>query len=178
MNLYNDLPANPGENQEEINVVVDIPKGSSNKYEYSEEGGYFALDRVLFQQTFYNFDYGFIPQTHAGDGDAVDVVLLTTYPTFPGCVVKARVIGSLVTSDQDGQDDKVIAVPVSKIDPRFDEIKSVSDLSSHLQKELKTFFKEYKKLEVEKYDKIVIGEFLSKDETIKNIQEAKKNYKK
>lgn len=176
MNLYKNLPANPGNNPEEINVVVDIPKGSSNKYEYSEDGGYFALDRVLHHQMFYPFDYGFVPQTHAGDGDAVDVVLLVTYPTFPGCVIKARIIGGIKTSDEAGEDNKIIAVPVSKLDPRFNETNSVDDLPKHVQKELLLHFKEIKKLEEQKYDKVKIGGFLTKKEAITEVETAKKNY--
>jgi inorganic pyrophosphatase len=82
MNLYKDIPAYSNADANEFHVVIEIPRGSSNKIEYDEEKGYFALDRVLYQSTFYPFDYGFIPQTHAGDGDAIDVCLLTTYPLF------------------------------------------------------------------------------------------------
>ncbi|MDP3793422.1 MAG: inorganic diphosphatase, partial [Candidatus Uhrbacteria bacterium] len=90
INLYHEIPTGDAET---FHVVVDIPKGCSNKFEYDEEGGYFLLDRVLHSQMFYPFDYGFIPQTHSDDGDAIDVCLLVTYPTFSGCVVKARTIG-------------------------------------------------------------------------------------
>lgn len=156
INLYHQVP--PG-TPEEFNVVVEVVKGTSNKIEYKEEEGYFSLDRALHQSTFYPFDYGFIPQTRAGDGDAIDVCLLLTHPTFPGCVVKARAIGMIRTSDQDGGDDKIIAVPVSKVDPRFDEMQSIEDLPAHVRAEFLIYFKEYKKLEVKKYDKININGF-------------------
>lgn len=172
INLYKDIPAFADEEEKTINVVIDIAKGTSNKYEYDEEKGYFALDRVLHQATYYPFDYGFVPQTHAGDGDAVDVALLVTHPTFPGCVVKARPIGVIFTADQDGEDEKVIAVPVSKLDPRFDEVQTIDDLPSHVREELLSFFKEYKKLEKAKYDKIVIKGFGTKEQTYEVIKKA------
>lgn len=174
INLYHEVSCGT---PEEFNVVIDLPKGSSNKVEYDEEGGYFKLDRVLHQSTFYPFDYGFIPQTHSGDGDALDVCLLVTYPTFSGCVVKARAIGVIGTSDQDGRDDKIIAVPVSKVDPRFDEIKTIEDLPAHVQEEFLIYFKEYKKLEKKKYDKIVIEGYRSAEEARAEIQKSMDAYK-
>lgn len=158
-------------------MVVDLPKFSSNKYEYDEEGGYFKLDRVLHSQMFYPFDYGFIPQTHSDDGDAIDVCLLVTYPTFAGCVVKCRPIGMIKTSDEKGGDNKILAVPVSKLDPRFDEVKSIADLPKHVQEELLLHFKEIKKLEKAKYDKVQIDGFGSVDEAKAEIQRAMEAYK-
>ena len=175
INLYHEVPAG---SPDEFNVVVDLPKGSVNKIEYDEEGGYFKLDRALHQPTFYPFDYGFIPQTHAGDGDATDVCLLLSFPTFPGCVVKSRPIGVIKTADQDGDDAKIIAVPVSKVDPRFDEIQSIDDLPKHFQEELLIFFKEYKKLEKKKYDKITIGGFGDVKEAQKEIKSSMESYAK
>lgn len=175
INLYHDLPAGQAT---EFNVVVDLPKGSSNKVEYDEDGGYFKLDRVLHHQMFYPFDYGFIPQTHSDDGDAIDVVLLVTYPTFPGCVVKARAIGMIKTADEKGGDNKIIAVPISKVDPRFEEIQSVDDLPKHVQEEFLLHFKEIKKLEKAKYDKVVITGFGSKEEAQAEITKAIETYTK
>lgn len=157
--------------------MIDVPKGSSNKVEYDEEGGYFKLDRVLHQPTFYPFDYGFIPQTHAGDGDATDVCLLLTHPTFTGCVVKARAIGMIKTADQDGDDAKIIAVPVSKVDPRFDELTSLEDLPAHVREEFLMYFKEYKKLEKKKYDQIQINGFGTAEEAKEEIQKSMEAYK-
>lgn len=149
-NLFKDLPA--GKNPpEEINVVVDIPKGSSNKYEYKEEEGYFELDRVLYSPFFFPFEYGFIPQTSSEDGDSLDVVLLTSFPTFSGCLISARPIGVLLMKDEKGVDNKIIAVPLEKVDPRFKEIQDIKDLPEHLKKEIEVFFADYKKLEKEKY---------------------------
>ena len=174
INLYHEVPCGT---PEAFNVVVEVTKGSSNKIEYDEDGGYFKLDRVLHQPTFYPFDYGFVPQTHSGDGDALDVCLLLTHNTFPGCVVKARAIGLLRTSDQDGPDDKIIAVPISKVDPRFEEVRTIEDLPAHVREEFLIYFKEYKKLEKAKYDKIVIEGFKSLEETTLVITNAMEAYK-
>lgn len=169
INLYHQIEAGDAD---VFRVIVDLPKGSSNKYEYDEEGGYFTLDRVLHHQMFYPFDYGFIPQTKSDDGDAIDVCLLVTYPTFPGCVVKARAIGMLKTSDEAGGDNKIIAVPTEKVDPRFAEVQSVDDLPKHFQEELLLHFKEIKKLEKAKYDKVSIDGFGTADEARTEIEKA------
>ena len=174
MNLYRDIKA--GENPpEEINVVIDIPKESSNKYEYNEEKGYFELDRVLYSPMFFPFDYGFIPQSLSEDGDSLDVVLLTTFPTFSGCVIKARPIGLLLMRDEAGIDNKILAVPTKKIDPRFKEIEDIKDLSEHLKNEIKAFFEDYKKLEKGKFVKL--EGFESKEKAKKIIKEAIEKYK-
>ncbi len=152
-NLYKELPS--GENSpEDINVVVEIPKGSPNKYEYNEEKGYFALDRTLYSTVRFPFDYGFIPQTLSEDGDPMDVVLITTNSSFPGCVVSARPIGVMLMEDEAGGDNKIIAAPAENLDPRFKEIKTISDIPSHLQKEFQEFFEIYKRLEPNKFVKI------------------------
>lgn len=177
MNLYKDLPSG-NDDLTTINVVIDIPRGSSNKYEYHEEEGYFTLDRVLHSQMFYPFDYGFIPQTIGDDDDGIDVILLTTYPTFPGCVVKARIIGYLDCHDEGGGDAKIVAVPVSKVDPRWDEYQSIDDIPKHTKKELLLHFKEIKLLEEAKYPKVVIEGFKSKEEAVEVIQKGKAAYDK
>ncbi|MBU2539749.1 inorganic diphosphatase [Patescibacteria group bacterium] len=150
VNLYKDLT--PGKNPpKQINVVVEISQGANNKYEYDEKGGYFKLDRTLFSPMYYPFEYGFIPQTVSEDGDSLDVVLITSRPTFHGCVVQARPVGVLKMKDEGGVDNKIIAVPIEKVDPRFKEIKEINDLGGHLKKEIELFFADYKKLETEKY---------------------------
>ena len=173
INLYHEIPAG---DVDAFHVVIDLPKFSSNKYEYDEEGGFFKLDRVLHSQMFYPFDYGFIPQTHSDDGDAIDVCLLVTYPTFPGCVVNARVIGMIKTADEKGGDNKIIAVPTSKVDPRFNELQSVDDLPAHVREELLLHFKEIKKLEKAKYDKVQINGFGTVEEAKAEIHKAMQAY--
>ncbi|MDP3955967.1 MAG: inorganic diphosphatase [bacterium] len=177
MNLYKDISSYADKEKGHLNVVIDIPRGQSNKYEYDEKEGYFKLDRVLYSQMFYPFDYGFVPQSHYEDGDAVDVCVLTTYPTFSGCVIKVRVIGAMDTSDESGHDLKVIAVPTEKIDPRFAEIQTIEDLPAHIREELLLHFKEIKKLEKAKYDHVRINGFIDKDETYAEIDRAIATFK-
>lgn len=173
MNLYKDIKS--GDNTpEKINVIVDIPKGSSNKYEYNEEKGFFALDRVIYSPIFFPFEYGFIPQTASEDGDSLDVVLLTTYPTFSGCVIEARPIGILLMEDEAGIDHKIIAVPQEKIDPRFKELQDIKDLPEHLKKEIQEFLETYKRLEPDKFVKITGWKGKGKAEEI--INSAIKRY--
>lgn len=176
-NLEKDLATYADQNERVLHVVVEVPKGSSNKIEYRPEW-YFELDRTLYHQMYYPFDYGFLPQTLEGDWDPIDVVLLTTHPVPMWCVVKSRVIGMIHTSDQDGEDMKLICVPTPKIDPRWGHIKSLEDLNEHFKEELLLHFKEYKKLEKGKYDKVTIGGFREIDEAYDLVNKAIENYKK
>ena len=172
MNLLHDVPIGK-KWPEVVNVVIENVKGSSNKIEYDKDDKVFKLDRVLYSAVFWPFDYGFIPQTWHEDEDPVDVVLLTTYPTFPGCVVEARPIGLLLMEDEKGLDDKVIAVPVK--DPRFSHINSVEDLPPHLKKEIKEFFETYKRLEPGKWVKV--KEWKGREVAIETIKKAAERYK-
>jgi len=156
MNLVNDLT--PYNKKGELQVVIDLPAGSFNKYEYDHDIGAIVLDRVLSVPMAYPFEYGFVPQTLAEDDDPVDVVVYTSYPTVPGCIMKVRAIGVLHTEDEAGIDPKIICVPSDKTDPRWKHIQKPEDLGEHRLAEIKIFFKEYKRLEPEKYDKIKIGE--------------------
>ncbi|UFJ42825.1 inorganic diphosphatase [Brevibacillus humidisoli] len=128
-----------------VDAFIEIPTGSQNKYEYDKEAGVFRLDRVLFSPMHYPTEYGYLDQTLALDGDPLDILVLTTFPTFPGCVIKSRVIGVLVMSDDKGQDEKLLGVPVD--DPRFDGVQSIDDVSPHVLKEISHFFERYKDLE-------------------------------
>lgn len=144
MNLWHDVSL--GENAPvEINVIVEIPKGSKNKYEIDKETGLIALDRALHTAQDYPFDYGFVPQTLWDDGDALDVVLLTTYPLFPGILVDARPVAIMHMTDSGESDDKVIAVPMN--DPRWDDVKDLKDINKHTIKEMEHFFTTYKKIQ-------------------------------
>jgi inorganic pyrophosphatase len=130
---------------EAIEVIIEIPRGSRNKYEYDHETGAIRLDRVLHSAVHYPADYGFVPNTLSKDGDPVDVLVLTLDPTFPGCHVPARPIGVLRMIDEKGEDEKILAVPVG--DPRFDDIHDLSDLHGHWLREIENFFATYKLLE-------------------------------
>ncbi|MDD5748017.1 MAG: inorganic diphosphatase [Actinomycetota bacterium] len=128
-----------------VNVIVEVPKGSRNKYEFDHESGRIKLDRVLFSAVHYPADYGYIPETSAEDGDEVDILVLIEEPTFPGCLIKARPIGLLEMEDEKGIDNKILAVPVD--DPRWNYAKDISDIPQHLLSEIENFFLTYKKLE-------------------------------
>jgi inorganic pyrophosphatase len=129
----------------EVSVVVEIPRGSRNKYEFHEATGRLHLDRTLHSSVHYPADYGFLPETLADDGDHLDVLMVVEEPTFPGCVVPARVIGLLDMLDNGVSDQKVLAVPIGE--PRFANVQELGDLSSHWLREIEAFFATYKLLE-------------------------------
>ena len=139
---YN-LPLGPNA-PDEVHVIVEIPKGSRNKYEYDRGNGVFKLDRVLSSSMVYAADYGFMPQTLAGDGDPADALVLMEEPTFTGCLLLARPIGMMKMEDA-GEDYKILAVPVR--DKRFEGARDLSDVSPHKLAELEHFFKTYKMLD-------------------------------
>lgn len=144
MNLLHEVTA--GNNVPEIiNVIIEIPKGSKNKYELDKETGLITLDRAMHSAQDYPFDYGFMPQSHWEDGDPLDVVVLTTYPLVPGVLVKVRPVGIMNMIDDGDSDAKIIGVPEK--DPRFDEVKDLSDVNKHTLKEIEHFFKTYKQIQ-------------------------------
>lgn len=142
MNLLHDI--DPG-TKEEMNVIVEINKGSHNKYEIDKKTGLIALDRVAHTGQDFPFDYGFVPQTLWDDGDALDVVLLTTYPLLPGILVRVRPVALMKMIDGGDSDDKVIAVPID--DPRWKEVNDAADINKHTLKEIEHFYSTYKKLQ-------------------------------
>ena len=144
MNLLHDIT--PGKKvPNEINVIVEINKGSKNKYELDKETGLIMLDRVMYTSQDYPFDYGFVPQTHWHDGDPLDVVLLTTHPLVPGLLLTARPVAVFDMIDDGESDAKILAVPVK--DPRFNDIKDLSDVNPHTIEEIKHFFETYKQIQ-------------------------------
>ena len=130
---------------EVVEVVVEIPAGSRNKYEFDEHAGVFRLDRVLSSAVYYNFDYGFAEGTRADDGDHSDVLLLIAEPTFTGCHVWTRPVGGLAMRDEHGDDFKVLSVAVG--DPLYAHVESLDDVSPHRLVEIEHFFETYKLLE-------------------------------
>jgi inorganic pyrophosphatase len=143
MNLWHDIPL--GENApEEINVIVEIPRGSNNKYEIDKTTGLIKLDRANYSAAAYPFDYGFAPQTLWEDNDPLDVVVLTTYPLNVGILVAVRPVAVMEMIDSGESDYKVIAVPVE--DKRWDDVKDLHDLNKHTLKEFQHFFETYKAL--------------------------------
>lgn len=135
---------------ERFNTIIEIPRGSTNKYELDKDTGIIKLDRVLFSPLFYPFDYGFIPQTLYPDGDPMDVLVLVSHPTFPGCLIEASPIGVLMMKDDKGPDEKILCVATK--DPRFGYRKSIGELNPHTTKEIMHFFQVYKELEEKEVD--------------------------
>lgn len=133
-----------------IDVFVEIPQGSRNKYEYDEEAGAIRLDRVLHTAMRYPGDYGFVPDTVAEDGDPLDVVVLISDPTFPGCLVRARMVGALLMEDDAEVDVKILAIATG--DPRMNHISTLDDVPGHLLAEVEHFFQAYKDLEGKQTD--------------------------
>lgn len=173
MNLWHDIPR--GKNPEELNTIIEIPRGSNNKYEIDKETGLIALDRANYSSAPYPFDYGFAPQTLWEDDDALDVLVLTTYPLSVGILVRVRPVALLKMTDAGESDDKVIGVPVD--DKRWDYAKDLEDLNRHNLKEYAHFFETYKALKG-KDAEVVIHGFKGRDEAIAAIEKSVDLYEK
>ena len=154
-----------------VEVVVEIPRGSRNKYEYDKKRGVFVLDRVLYSSVHYPTDYGYIPGTLGEDGDPLDALVIVNEPTFPGCHILTRPIGMLDMADEHGRDHKILAVPTR--DPRFQSITSLSSLDPHWLAEIDNFFRTYKTLEGK--DTEIIG-WVDVDAVARVIDEAVARY--
>ena len=162
MNFWRDIPSGD-KIPEVVNVIVEVTSGSRDKYEYNLEWEAFVLDRVLHSSVVFPVEYGFVPQTWFDDNDPLDVMVLSYEPMEVGCVVKVRTIGLLIMEDEEGEDPKVLSVPVR--DPRFDGIHDVGDVHPHTLREIQEFFETYKRLEPKKWVKF---------KAWKNAEEAKK----
>lgn len=138
----------------EVNVVIEIPKDSNIKYEVDKESGMIFVDRFLHTAMVYPFNYGFIPNTHAEDGDAVDVLVMSEHAVAPGVVIPSVVIGMLEMEDEEGIDTKILAVPTKKIDPFFGSFTSIDDVPEAIKNKMKHFFENYKTLEPKKWVKV------------------------
>lgn len=169
MNLWHDITA--GE-KDSINTIIEINKGSKNKYEIDKETGMIALDRVLHSSQDYPFDYGFVPQTLWDDGDAVDVIVLTTYPLIPGILVRVRPVAIMDMIDGGDSDAKIIAVPVD--DPRWNDIKDLADINKHTLKEMEHFFSTYKKIQNKE---VSVQGFHGKDKAVEAFLRGQELYK-
>lgn len=160
-----------------VNVVIEVPMGSLPvKYEMDKDSGALLVDRFLATPMFYPCNYGFIPQTLSGDGDPADVLVVCQYPLVSGSVIAARPVGVLLMEDEGGQDEKIIAVPQSKLTPLYDNVKSYSDLPASLLAQIQHFFERYKDLEKGKWVKVTGFADAARAEAI--ISEALANAKK
>jgi inorganic pyrophosphatase len=131
-----------------LNILVEIPAGSKNKYEFDKDLNALALDRVMYSSVQYPYDYGFVPNTLADDGDPLDGLVMIDQPTFPGCVITVRPLGFLVMIDNGDPDEKLLCVPVN--DPRYKDVKTLDDIAAHRLDEIAEFFRTYKNLEKKK----------------------------
>ncbi|HEU5460999.1 MAG TPA: inorganic diphosphatase [Nitrososphaeraceae archaeon] len=158
----------------QINVVIEIPKGSNVKYEVDKDSGLLFVDRKLFTAMFYPCNYGFIPSTMEDDGDPVDVLVIGEFALVPLSILKAIPVGVLLTEDEEGQDSKIIAVPTNKIDQSFSSIKDVQHIPDSLKKQIEHFFAHYKDLEGGKF--VRITGWGNKEMAETKITEACKRY--
>jgi inorganic pyrophosphatase len=154
-------------------VVIEIPKGSKNKYELDKETGLLKLDRVLYSAVHYPADYGFIPRTYCDDGDPLDALVLSQEPVYPLTLVEARAIGVMRMRDEKGIDDKIVAVSVN--DPAFAHFVDKTQLPAHVLLELRRFFEDYKSLE---HKQVVVEDLLGPDEAVAIIREALELYRR
>jgi inorganic pyrophosphatase len=165
--------ATPQDNVSSVNVMVEIPKGSRNKYEYDTKRRVIKFDRMLFSAMHYPSDYGFITDTLAEDGDPLDALVLVWEPTFPGCMIEARPVGLFRMRDEKGPDAKILCIPLG--DPMWNYIKTLDDVPPHLLKEIEHFFKVYKDLEEKKTG---IEGWEGLDAALRDIKEAQDRFKK
>ena len=153
-----------------VEAKIEIPMGSHNKYEITEDGKIF-LDRVLYSSSFYPAEYGYIENTLSYDGDALDILVFTSTPTFPGCYIRSRIIGGMDMIDDGKGDIKILAVNVG--DPRYEHIKTYEDLAPHLLKEVRNFFQTYKNLQGKE---TIVKNFFDIDNALLILEDTKKRY--
>lgn len=154
-----------------VDVLIEIPLGSKNKYEMDKQTGRIRLDRVLYSAMIYPAEYGIIEHTLAPDGDPLDILVISTEPTFPGCIVPVRVLGYLATKDRGQEDYKLISV--IDCDPRYANVHTLEDLPEFTLKEIANFFQNYKVLQGVSVE---VGEYYSMEDAIQVIEECRKRY--
>lgn len=158
----------------EINMLVETPMGSINKYEYHTPTGLLKLDRVLYEKLPYPVEYGAIPQTWDEDEDPLDVMCLVSYPTFPGCVISVRPIGVMMFNDTGERDDKILAVPTEDI--RWKHVQTIDDLPEHARDEIGFFFERYKDLQFKykgKTGEVILESWQGQARAFEIIEEAR-----
>ena len=155
-----------------VQAIIEIPKGSKAKYELDKETGLLRLDRVLFSSVHYPANYGFIPQTYGDDNDPLDILVFSSIDAEPLCIIEAKVIGVMTMIDDDEKDDKILAV--AKNDMSVNYIEDLDDLPPHSHKEIQRFFEDYKKLE---HGNVIVEKFSGKEAAYQIINDALKLYK-
>lgn len=164
-----DVPDDP---QHGFPAVIEIPKGSKNKYELDKKTGMLKVDRVLYSAVHYPANYGFIPRTWCGDEDPLDILVLGQEPAHPLCILQARAIGVMRMEDEQQTDDKIIAIHIN--DPAFSHLRDIIEMPSHVLSELKRFFLDYKSLENKT---VVVEHFKGRDEAVRVVRQAIVDYK-
>jgi inorganic pyrophosphatase len=154
-------------------AVIEIPKGSKNKYELDKESGLLRLDRALHSAVYYPADYGFIPRTYCDDGDPLDVLVLGQEPVYPLTLVEARAVGVMRMRDEKGIDDKIVAVSVH--DPAYADYSDKEQLPAHVLRQLRRFFEDYKALE---HKQVIVEDLQGPAEAVAIIREALELYRK
>lgn len=156
----------------ELDCIIEIPKGSRNKYEYDEKLRAIRLDRFISASVVYPTDYGYVPNTLAPDGDPLDVLVCVSEPTFPGCLVPARVIGLFKMADEKGSDDHVVCVP--RNDPGWNTLENLDDIPPLLRAEITHFFTVYKDLDPGRHSEV--RGWGDRDEALKSLAEARARF--
>ena len=171
-NPWHDIPSGVHA-PEMVTAIIEIPKGSKNKYELDKDSGLLKVDRVLFSSVHYPANYGFIPQTYCDDQDPLDILVLGQEAVYPLTLMRAKPIGVMQMIDQDEEDDKIIAVHAD--DPEYCEYLDINQLAKHKMRELQRFFEDYKMLE---HKAVRVERFLGREPALKIIQQAIALYRK
>ncbi len=164
-----------GENPDAVKAIIEVPLNSSIKFEFNKESGGIEVDRVLYSAVHYPANYGFVANTLSDDGDPADILVLCDYELPAGSYIKCRLVGVLLTEDESGGDEKLLAVPTEKIDPTYKDIKDLGDVPEHTLNRIKNFFETYKMLEPKKWVKV--SGFKDKAAATAILDKAIKNYK-
>ncbi len=164
-----------GENPDAVKAIIEVPLNSGIKYEIDKDSGAIEVDRVLYSSVCYPANYGFVANTLSEDEDSVDILVLCDYPLQAGSFIKCRLVGVLMTEDEGGRDEKLLAVPTEKIDPTYKNIKDLDDVPKHTLNRIKNFFETYKMLEPSKWVKV--SGFKDKEAATEILNRAIKRYK-
>lgn len=154
----------------EVNAIIEIPQGSAVKYEIDEQTGNLEVDRFIGSSSVYPFNYGFIPETLADDGDALDVMVISSLPVTPESVIAVKPVGVLWMEDEHGKDEKILAVPSSEVDPFYAHVNDINDIDLPTRERIKLFFKQYKEMESDRWSEV--ENFGDKAEALESIKQA------